>query len=111
MDFVNIFKDATGLPTADTVFEKSQKMPYIIFLDKQGTDGDDFNVQIIEHNLTVELYSEKIDRQHEKMLEALFDQNAWKWTRDRQWLPDQRCFFTVYGIEKFFEKYRKENEQ
>lgn len=108
MDFEKMIRDATGLPTADTVFTKPQKLPFAIFLNKPTTDGDDFNTRIIEHDLAVELYAERIDREHEQMLEDLFESQNWKWSRGREWLSDQRCFITVYEIEKFYEKYRKE---
>lgn len=109
MDFEKLIKDATGLPTADTVFTKPQKLPFAIFIDKQTTDGDDFHTQIIEHDLTVELYAEKIDREHEAMLEALFAKQGWKWSRDRQWLPKpEDCFETVYAINNFLEHRKDE---
>lgn len=109
MDFEKLINEATGLPTADTVFTKPQKLPFAIFLDKQTTDGDDFHAQIIEHDLAVELYTEKIDRTYEEMLEALFTGKGWKWSRNRQWLPaPDKCFVTVYEMEKFIERRKEE---
>lgn len=104
MDFEKLIREATGLRTADTVFTKPQKLPFVIFIDKQTTDGDDFHTQVIEHNLTVEFYAERIDKEHEEKLEALFEKQGWKWTRDRQWLPKPDCCFeTVYTINNFLE--------
>lgn len=106
MDFEKLIKEATGLPTAETVFTKPQKLPFIIFIDNQRTDGDDFHVQILEHDLAVELYAERIDRKHEELLEDLFEKLGWKWTRNREWLPKpEDCFVTVYDINNFMEKF------
>ncbi len=109
MDFKKLIEEATGLPTADTAFARPQKLPFAIFIDRPTTDGDDFHTKIIEHNLAVEFYAERIDRANEEALEALFDKMNWKWTRGREYLPKpDDCFVTVYEIENFFEKYGKE---
>lgn len=108
MDIESILKSCCGLSVADTVFPKPQKLPYVVFLDKQNTDGDDFNAQITEHNLTVEFYAERIDKKNEKKLEKEFKKQGWKHERDREYLSDQKCFVTVYGIQTFLEKNRKE---
>lgn len=109
MDFKKLIEEATGLPTADTAFARPQKMPFAIFIDKPTTDGDDFNTRTISHDLAVELYAERIDKVNETKLEELFDRMNWKWTRNREYLPKpEDCFVTVYEIENFIEKYRKE---
>ncbi len=109
MDFEKLIEEATGLPTADTAFARPQKLPFVIFIDRPTTDGDDFNPRIKEHDLAVEFYAERIDRTNEEALEALFDKMNWKWTRDREYLPKpEDCFVTVYEIQNFFEKYGKE---
>lgn len=109
MDFEKLIEEATKLPTADTAFARPQKLPFVIFIDRPTTDGDDFNQRIKTHDLAVELYAERIDRENEEKLEKLFDNMNWRWTRDREYLPKpEDCFVTVYEIENFIEKYRKE---
>jgi len=109
MDFEKLIEEATGLPTADTAFARPQKLPFVIFIDRPTTDGDDFNKRIIEHDLAVEFYAERIDRTNEAKLEELFDKMNWRWTRNREYLPKpEDCFVTVYEFQSIFEKCGKE---
>jgi hypothetical protein len=108
MDIKSILEMCCGLPVADTVFTKPQKVPFVVFLDKQTTDGDDFNTRIIAHDLAVEFYAERIDSTNEKKLEKAFAEQGWKYERDREYLSDQKCFETVYSIQTFYEKIGKE---
>ena len=94
-DFKTLIENDTQLPTADTAFDKPQKLPFVAFIDKQNRDGDDFHSQIVEHNLTVEFYAERIDKANEKKLEALFEKQGWKFEKDLTWLSDQKCFETI----------------
>ena len=107
MDFKTMLEGATGLPTEEIVFRKPQKLPFIIFIDKQQAMGDDYNTRLIAHDLTVEFYAERIDKEHEEKMEKLFKDENWKYTRERQWLEDQKCFVTVFEIVKFYEKIQK----
>lgn len=98
-DIKTLIQGSTGLPTEDTAFAKAQKLPFVVFIDKIRTDGDDFmQKKTAEHDLAVEFYAEKIDAANEKKLEALFDQQGWKYERDRTWLTDEKCFETIYLI-------------
>lgn len=98
-DFKELIEGSTGIPTADTAFSKPQQLPFVVFLDKQTLDGDDFNQRnIAQHDLAVEFYAERIDAANEKKLEALFLQQGWKYSRDRTWLTDEKCFETIYQI-------------
>jgi len=109
MAFEKLIEEATGLPTADTAFARPQKLPFVIFIDRPTTDGDDFNKRIIEHDLAVEFYAERIDRTNEAKLEELFDKMNWRWTRNREYLPKpEDCFVTVYEFQSIFEKCGKE---
>lgn len=98
-DFKTLIENSTQLPTADTAFDKPQKLPFVAFIDKQTHDGDDFHNKIVTHNLTVEFYAERIDKANEMKLEALFNEKGWKFEKDRTWLSDQKCFETIYSIE------------
>lgn len=108
MDIENLIKEATGLPVADMGFARPQKLPFIIFADKQKTDGDDFNVRIVTHDLVIELYTEKCDSTNIKKLEDLLKKMNWNWTHSRDYMPKpEDCFVETYEI-RFCEKYRKE---
>ena len=96
MDIVNAIKKETQLPTADTAFANPQKLPFVVILDKTEADGDDYTVRIINHDLAVEFYAERIDKGNEIKLETFFKKQNWKYTKERTWLPDEKCFETIY---------------
>lgn len=100
MDIKAFIEGNTGIKTADTAFRKPQKLPFITFIDKQRIEGDDELGRIlIEHDLSVELYTEKLESDMcEKKLEALFLSCKWKYQKDRLWLADEKCFETIYSM-------------
>ena len=59
-DIKTYLETETELPVADTAFDKPQKLPFVAFIDKTAQDGDDFHARIVEHNLTVEFYAERL---------------------------------------------------
>lgn len=103
MDIRAYIEREVGLPTAEVVFKKPQKLPFIIIIDETDEDGDDFHARIISHDLTVEFYAERIDAENEKKIEAAFKKQAWKTTKDRMWIAGEKMFETIYTI-NFTEK-------
>lgn len=97
-DIVEALEKETQIPTADTAFTKPQPLPFTVILDKTESDGDDFHIRLFGHDLAVEFYAERIDRSNEKKLEEFFERRSWKWSRERTWLPDEKCFETIYQI-------------
>lgn len=106
MDIRAYIEKDTGIPTADTVFTKPQKLPFIIIIDRTDEDGDDFHTRIISHDLAVEFYAERIDAANEKRIEAAFAKKAWKASKERIWINSEKMFETVYRI-SFVEKREK----
>lgn len=96
MDIRAYIERKTGLPTAEVAFTKPQKLPFIAILDRTDEDGDDYHAQIISHDLTVEFYAARIDAENEKKIEAAFAKQAWKVTKDREWIAEEKMFETVY---------------
>lgn len=103
MDIRAYIEKETGLPTAETVFRQKQKLPFVIVIDKTDEDGDDYHAQIVEHDLAVEFYAQRIDVENEKKMEAAFAKQAWKAGKDRVWIEGERMFETIYTI-NFTEK-------
>ena len=103
MDIRAYIEEETRLPTAEVAFTKSQKLPFVAILDKTDENGDDYNAQILSHDLTVEFYAQRIDVENEKMIEAAFAKQAWKVTKDRVWLAGEKMFETIYTT-NFMEK-------
>ncbi|MCM1217222.1 MAG: hypothetical protein NC548_22205 [Lachnospiraceae bacterium] len=103
MDIRAYIETETGLPTAEVAFTKPQKLPYIAILDRTDEDGDDYHAQLISHDLAVEFYAARIDAENEKKIEAAFAKQAWKVTKDREWIAEEKMFETVYTT-NFIEK-------
>lgn len=95
---VEALNEETRIPTADTAFAKEQELPFAVILDNAESDGDDFHIRLFTHDLTVEFYAERIDRKNEIKLEDFFERRGWKFSRGREWLPDEKCFETIYQI-------------
>ena len=98
MNIKEYLENETGLPVAEVAFTKPQKLPFIAFIDRTDEDGDDFHAQIISHDLTVD-----IDAENEKKIEAAFAKQAWKATKDREWIGEEKMFETIYTT-NFIEK-------
>lgn len=109
IDLKELIEQSTQIPTADTAFSKPQSLPFVVFLDRTDGDGDDFNTRLIEHDLAVEFYAERIDKTNEAKLEVLFEKQQWKVHKERTWLPDEKMFETIYQM-KFTERVN-ENER
>ena len=62
-----------------------------------------FHARIVEHNLTVEFYAERLDNENEGKLEKAFEKMNWKFEKERQWLPDEKMFETIFTM-NFIEK-------
>lgn len=96
MNIEEYLKKETGLPVAEVAFTKPQKLPFVAFIDRTQEDGDDFHTQIVSHDLTVEFYAARIDAECEKKIEAAFAKQAWKATKDRTWIGEEKMFETIY---------------
>lgn len=103
MDIREYIEKETGLPTAEVAFTQPQKLPCIAILDKTDEDGDDFHARLLSHDLTVEFYTQRIDAENEKKIEAAFAKRAWKMSKDRTWIATEKMFETIYTT-KFIEK-------
>lgn len=103
MDIRGYIEKETGISTAEVAFTKPQKLPFIAILDRTDEDGDDYHARIISHDLTVELYTERIEPENEKKLEAAFTKQGWKMSKDRTWIQSEKMFETIYST-NFTEK-------
>lgn len=103
MDIRAYIEKEIGIPTAEVAFTKPQKLPFIAILDRTDEDGDDYNVRLLSHDLTVEFYAAHIDKKIEKKIEAAFRKQAWKIAKDRAWIESEKMFETIYTT-NFIEK-------
>lgn len=95
---IKAWLETAGEPAADTCFPPDEvpPMPFAVFLDTVQRGGGDMQNMIKTHSLTVERYSEIAD--DNMALEALFDAQAIKYKKEKQWLHDEECYMTIYDF-------------
>lgn len=91
--------ETAGEPAADTCFppDEAPSLPYVIYLDTIQCSGGDMQNMIKTHSLTIERYSETSE--DNAALEALFDTEAIKYKKEKQWLHDEECYMTIYDLQ------------
>lgn len=104
LSFTEIFHTAAGIPVEDTAFKTEQCLPFAVYIDDSENDGDDYNSHFVAHNLTVEFYSEHIDKELEQSFENCFETFGWKYRKTRVYLKDERMYETIYTIKEFMER-------
>ncbi|MCL6573153.1 MAG: hypothetical protein K6T88_15960 [Bacillus sp. (in: Bacteria)] len=94
----------TGLKVSEERFLKPPPLPYIIFTENNDVSGADDKNCIANRDISVELYSLKVDRISEDLIENLLNEKAIRFKRDRIWIDTEGMFETIYDF-NFTEKY------
>ena len=99
MEDIKSWLSAAGEPVAETCFPPGDAppLPFIVFLDTVQRGGGDMRNLMKTHSLTVERYSDTSD--DNSVLEALFDAEAIKYKKEKQWLNDEECYMTTYDFD------------
>ena len=71
MDLKEILKKGTNLHTAENHFIKPPKLPYLIFNQDKEVRGVSKDNLIIDSDVSVELYTSKIDQELEKKVKKV----------------------------------------
>ena len=113
MDIKKWFEDGTGLKIKEYRYRKMPPLPYNTFIDDKNYRGSDLEINIIEHNVTIEHYSEDIDTNDEKIIETFLNNEKSKlqyeyYEKNREWLETESMWITIYELGTFLEKVRKE---
>lgn len=95
---IKSFLNKTGMKVAENCFLKPPALPYIVFLENSSVGGADNKNCLIKRNITVELYSEKINRQKEKSVENLLNNRLINFSKNRTWIDSEGFFQTVYDF-------------
>lgn len=103
LDVKNLLQ-RTGLEVAETCFLNPPKLPYIIFTEEKEMSGADLKNNISSRDITVEFYSQKIDREKEKLIEDLLNEKSIEFHKDRLYIKEEKFFQTIYD----FNLYEKE---
>ena len=91
---------SVGLPNAYDHFDSPQTPPFVCFL-YSGNDpftADDRNYVQIE-GLTIELYADNKDFEHERAIEDVLNANDLPFDKDCTYLNDERLYMTTYTME------------
>ena len=109
MDIKKWFEDGTGMKIKELRYIKMPDLPYNIYIDDQTIRGSDKKNNIIEHNITFEHYSEKIEEKKIQKIQNFLNLNEIEYEKNTEWLEEEELFVTVFELEPIFEKIRKEN--
>ncbi|QNU66918.1 hypothetical protein EHE19_019170 [Ruminiclostridium herbifermentans] len=95
---VKTWLETTGYKVAEERFLKPPALPYIIFIDHTDIRGADNKNCIATRQISIELYSDKINHEAEQKVEELLNKKAIHYSKNRTWLQAEMFFQTVYDF-------------
>lgn len=104
LDVKNLLEQ-TGLKVGEVAFLKPPALPYIIILEDKEELGSDKVNNIINRDITIELYSEKINKEKEESIEKLLKSKSLKFKKERVYVDSEKIFETIYTF-SIYEKER-----
>lgn len=106
LDIAEWFEEGTGLKAKELRYIKAPPLPYVLFEDETNSRGaDEFN-NIIEHNIEIELYAERVEEILERKIKKFLDSEGLDTKMNREWLHNEECWCTTYEF-IILEKVRK----
>lgn len=89
--------NAVGVPYKKSRFLKPPRNTYAVYLDDIQRRGADKKNLIKDHNVTIEVYSEKIDENIEILLEKELDNRVLQYEKqDWYFIKSEQLFQLVY---------------
>lgn len=88
----------TGMKVAETSFLKPPALPYIVFDDDTKIGGADSRNCLADRSITVEMYSERINREKETNIENLLNEKGISFKKNRTWIDSEKFYQTVYDF-------------
>ncbi|MGX7745693.1 hypothetical protein [Rhodopseudomonas parapalustris] len=101
---VKTWLESTGMKVAELEFIAPPKLPYLVFIDDINTTGADDKNCIVQHNVSIELYSERIDKVSEAKVEELLNEKNFNFDKSRTRIDSEKLCQTLYGF-SFTEKF------
>jgi hypothetical protein len=101
---VKIWLETTGMRAEEEQYIKPPPLPYLIFTEDRNNFGADNKNCIVDRNISIELYSEKINHTAELKVESLLNKSSISYKKSRTWVDSERYYQTVYDF-NFVEKY------
>ena len=109
MDIKTHLEEGTGFTWKELRYLKMPPLPYFIYVDDTYIRGADILNNIIEHNLVLEYYNDTEDKTKEKIIEDFLNENDYRYTKNKEWLENEKMFVIVYEIDTFLEKIERSN--
>lgn len=89
--------EPTGIPIAETCFKNPPSLPYIVFTESKQVGGADLKNMLVDRDITIELYSAKINISTENKIEEILNEKAIEFTKgERIWIDQDKFFMTPF---------------
>lgn len=106
MDIEQWFNEGTGLKIKELRYLRPPPLPYILYEDSKTRRGADKFNNIIEHNITIELYAEKREKDIERKIINFLNSEGIEHDEYPDWLNEEKLYCTSYEF-TILEKERK----
>jgi hypothetical protein len=95
---IKTWLEETSMKVAEERFLKPPALPYIIFTDNTNVSGADNKNCIAKRGISIELYSDKINKEAETEVETLLNKKSISYSKDRIWIQGEMFFETIYDF-------------
>lgn len=107
MDLKEILKKGTNLPTTENHFIKPPELPYLIFNQDKDVRGVSKDNLIIDSDVSVELYTSKIDQELEKKVKKVIiddilsvsnNDDEIEISQNREYIESEQMYMTAFDF-------------
>lgn len=95
---IKAWMETTGYRVAEECFLKPPALPYIIFRENISITGADDKNGIENREISIELYTDKINKTAEKSVEDLLNEKSIQYKKNRIWVDSETFFETIYDF-------------
>lgn len=95
---IKIWLESTEMKVAEERFLKPPALPYIVFSEEMDVNGADNKNCIADRKISIELYSDKINRVAEQLVENLLNKKSIEYKKNRIWIESEMFFQTMYDF-------------
>lgn len=95
---VKSWLETTEMKVSENCFLKPPSLPYIIFNDEIKTGGADNKNCLANRVISIEMYSDRINKEKENLIETLLNEKSIEFKKSRTWIDSEKFFQTVYDF-------------
>lgn len=108
MDLKEILKNGTKLPTEENHFIKPPKLPYLLFNQDREIRGISKDNLIVNSDISVELYTSKIDEELEEKVKEVIIKNILNVSNNddeieinqiREYIESEQMYMTIFDFD------------